>query len=265
MVSRVTLMKKGQWAVLQGMWHVAPSAFYEHIQFDIDNAADKGHQIFIEGVGTRGIPGPKSFNERLIRLFWRYWFSTYATNADLKKWQLENESLTYPESVILADIDLAEVARILDESGFSCKLPVGLLFCFAHPLDRLGLLDILESGLDMVEGKKVVPQSKGEAVLMKLLQPYGQKLYPIMITHRNMVAMNTIRRHDTGRDIFVTYGNAHIPGLINLFLLDGWAVESTREIDPEMVDRPIIISPEMLELPRMEGAEVEVETEDETV
>lgn len=259
-VSRVTLQKNGRRAVLQGMWHVAPFAFYENIQLDIDNATDRGDQIFQEGITIEDLPEPETFNEKLIRSFWRYWFASYDLDAELKGWQRQRECLTYPESAVLADIDLAEMARLLDKNGFRCKFPVGLLL-FTKSALHPELIDAIEKGIDMAEGKPVAPPEgwKGKDILARLLKPYGRKLYPVILMHRNMVAMDIIKNRDVGGNIFVTYGDAHIPGLINLFLMDGWAVEGTKEIDPISIKKPIIVNPTAITVQRIEGLEVEVE------
>ena len=63
-------MKKGRWAVLHGMIHVAPSGFYEHVQREIANAEDKDGLIFREGINIDDLPPPGSFDEKIIRAFW---------------------------------------------------------------------------------------------------------------------------------------------------------------------------------------------------
>lgn len=228
-VSRVTLTKKGRLAVLQGMRHVAPLVFYTKIQRAIDRAAGRGSQIFKEGIKTSNLPPPNSFNEKLIRQFWIYWFESDRLSARLSQLQLERESLFYPESVINVDIDLAETAQLLEKNGFRCRLPVGL-FKFLNSSFHIPLVDAIENGIYAAEGSPRVPKNFEEYTLAMLFQSYGKKLHPIMMTYRDRVAADNIRTKDNGSDIFVTYGNAHIPGLIEHFRVDGWKVKEIKEV-----------------------------------
>lgn len=238
---QVVLTKNGKTATLQGMCHAAPLEFYKTVQSDIDDAVKRGDQIFCEGISINGLISAESFNERLIHSFWERFFESMETEAKLKGWVLERDSLNYPPSAITADMHVNEIVALLNKRGFACKLPVAL-FRLTKPAFHLKVIDAIERGLLMANGKKAVPQNIEETVLTGLFQKYGRKLYPVIIVHRNRLVMNAIKQHYAGGNIFVTYGNSHISGLTDLFLFDKWIIESISEIDPENSTKPIRLS-----------------------
>ena len=58
-----------------------------------------------------------------------------------------------------------------------------------------------------------------------------EKLNPIMIEYRNQRIFEQAIALDGGKNLFLLYGEKHIPGLMLLFEQAGWVLKQSTELD----------------------------------
>ncbi len=227
-LSRVTLERGEQKAVLQGMIHVGPEELYSALQSDVDWATRNGYQVFFEGVRKNPTRKASSPNEREIRKFFTILLELYPAAAQSLGISLQKEKIAYPPNAINADITFAELTKRLDLNGFRCNL-ILRLFKF---IGKKELKEVVQDVFSQKGGLNAVLDKSERWSFSRLFKwLVFRKADPVIIDYRNEVAVKTIRSHSHKQNVFIHYGEKHVPGLVRLLRSDGWVVKETTYTD----------------------------------
>ncbi len=228
-LSKYVFRRGNQNLVLQGMIHIGPEGLYRKHQEDLDNHLKEGYEVFFEGV--RGYPNLQikaSACEREIARYFRIIFDLYPVFAAVWGFQLQRKNIRYPLDAVNADISFAEMVRLLKEGGFKCGFIVRI---FEAALKDKGYREQLKDNLAKVDPFK--KPRKGLSYFFTWLIIL-RKLVPVIIGYRNKVAVDIIERYSARenlQNIFVHYGEGHIPGMIKLLEGKGWRLVSLSRLD----------------------------------
>ena len=227
-LSKVTLEKQDRLAVLQGMIHIGPDVLYRHLQDDVDWAISNNYQVFFEGVKKDPPKRASTVNEGKIKKFFSLLLDLYPVFAAALGVSLQKEKIAYPKDAVNADITFAEFTKQLDGSGFRCNF---LLWLFTvvgkEELEKKVREEFAKSG-----GLNVLMNRSERWSFGNLIAWFWfRKAMPVILDYRNEVAVEKVRAHSNGRNIFIHYGEKHIKGLVDLLQQDGWVVKETTHTD----------------------------------
>lgn len=233
--------------VFQGMQHVASERFYKAVIYDVEKALAEGYVIYYEGVQT-GSPESKAFFGTFVDELTgggRDLDATYKAVGEVCGLQfqldyftlLEADKAEHPKRHVTADVDALEI-----KAEFERLMREDPAFAKAHAGDFKGR----RSDPDGEFAKRVVgwlmqgtPAQKALAGIAcrglwtLLLQDAGDKppgrMDPVVLDFRNRALARRIVQDGHDR-IFITYGAAHLPGLLaELRRIDPrWSVGSVK-------------------------------------
>lgn len=236
-VPQVALTNGEKRVVFQGMQHIGSEHFYQAVIYDVEKAMSEGYVIYYEGVQTAS-PESQAFFEKLSHelVGGSDLSGTYKSIGEVcgMTFQLdyfrllEADKAEHPERHIVADVDAielkAEYERLMREDP---------AFAAAHADDfqpkpatddnamMLKVIGWLKNGTPSQQTLGGVA-CRG---LFTLTQPTGNeppgRFEPVILDYRNRALAQRITRSADDR-IFITYGAAHLPGL----------VAELRKIDP---------------------------------
>lgn len=256
-VPQVTLTNGSRHVVFQGMQHIGSEHFYKAVIYDVEKALSEGYVIYYEGVQTP-TPESKAFFEKLSHelVGGSDLGGTYKSIGEVcgMKFQLDYFGLLdadkaeHPKRHVIADVDAIEI-----KAEYERLMRVDPAFAKAHANDfqpkpatndNAFMLKVVEWLKNGSEAQKTLGgiACRGLFTLSQPTQdsPPG-RMEPVILDFRNRALAKRIMLSADDK-IFITYGSAHLPGLVaELRKLDSkWAVGSVkwmRTIEhPEHID-----------------------------
>lgn len=244
-VPQVALSNGSKRVVFQGMQHIGSEHFYQAVIYDVEKALSEGYVSYYEGVQTP-TPESKAFFEKLSHelVGGSDLSGTYKSIGDVcgMKFQLdyfgllEADKAEHPKRHLVADVDAlelkAEYERLVREDPAFAK-------AHANDFQPKPAADDNAFMLKAVEWLKTGSPSQkalgGVACrgLFSLNQPDANAkpgpMQPVILDFRNRALAQRIMQAPEDK-IFITYGSAHLPGLVaELRKLDPkWAVGSVK-------------------------------------
>lgn len=228
-VPQVALTNGEKRVVFQGMQHIGSEHFYQAVIYDVEKAMSEGYVIYYEGVQTAS-PESRAFFEKLSQdlVGGSDLSGTYKSIGEVcgMTFQLdyfrllEADKAEHPERHIVADVDAielkAEYERLMREDpafaaphtdDFQPKPPT------SDNAIMLKVVGWLKNGTPSQQALGGVA-CRG---LFTLTQPTGNEppghFEPVILDYRNRALAQRITQSADGR-IFITYGAAHLPGLV---------------------------------------------------
>jgi hypothetical protein len=244
-VPQVSLTNGSKRVVFQGMQHIGSERFYQAVIYDVEKALSEGYVSYYEGVQT-STPESKAFFEKLSHelVGGSDLSGTYKSIGEVcgMKFQLdyfgllEADKAEHPKRHLVADVDAielkAEYERLMREDPAFAK---------AHAND----FQPKRATNDNAFMPKVVEWLKSGGASQKTLGGVAcrglftlnqatastapGRMEPVILDLRNRALAQRIMQSPDDR-IFITYGAAHLPGLVaELRKLDPkWAVGSVK-------------------------------------
>ncbi len=227
-LTSVTLMRDNDSVlVLQGMRHVAPTEVYAKIQSEIDTKHRDGYVFLHEGVRKdTDTETEKKWNRdkkntaKILRIL----MELYPFVAKLEGGSTQKDSITNPPGSINADIGFGELIHHIYITGFCIN---SLL------IRKLTSKTQLEKQKEfMVKNRE---EKKDTSLLMKFIgwlffKTFLRKPMSVIIDLRNRVAVDCIERQFINGDnkVYLSYGQAHLPGMLKMLKKNGWEVIERR-------------------------------------
>ena len=244
-VPQVSLTNGSKRVVFQGMQHIGSERFYQAVIYDVEKALSEGYVSYYEGVQT-STPESKAFFEKLSHelVGGSDLSGTYKSIGDVcgMKFQLdyfgllEADKAEHPKRHLVADVDAielkAEYERLMREDPAFAKAHADDFQPKPATNDNAFMLKVVEW---LKSGSASQKTLGGVACrgLFTLSQPTGDgppgRMEPVILDFRNRALAQRIMQSPDDK-IFITYGAAHLPGLVaELRKLDPkWAVGSVK-------------------------------------
>ncbi|MFC3147873.1 hypothetical protein [Piscinibacterium candidicorallinum] len=244
-VPQVALSNGSKRVVFQGMQHIGSEHFYKAVIYDLEKALSEDYAVYYEGVQTSS-PESRAFFEKLSHelVGGSDLSGTYKSIGDLcgMKFQLdffgllEADKAEHPTRHVIADVDAIEL-----KTEFDRLMREDPNFAKAHANDfkpkpaandnalTLKVLDWLKRGS---EAQKMLGGVVCRGVFTLAQDSAATTpghMQPVILDFRNRALARQIMQ-STDDKIFITYGAAHLPGLVaELRKLDPkWAVGSVK-------------------------------------
>ncbi len=244
-VPQVSLSNGSKRVIFQGMQHIGSEHFYQAVIYDLEKALSEGYVSYYEGVQTP-TPESKAFFEKLSHelVGGSDLSGTYKAIGDVcgMKFQLdyfgllEADKAEHPKRHLVADVDAlelkAEYERLVREDPAFAKAHANDFQPKPAANDNAFMLQVvawLKTGSPSQKALGGVT-CRG---LFSLNQPDENAkpgpMQPVILDFRNRALAQRIMQAPQDR-IFITYGAAHLPGLVaELRKLDPkWAVGSVK-------------------------------------
>lgn len=244
-VPQVALNNGSKRVVFQGMQHIGSEHFYKAVIYDVEKALSEGYVVYYEGVQTP-TPESKAFFEKLSHelVGGSDLSGTYKSIGEVcgMKFQLdyfgllEADKAEHPKRHVIADVDAlelkAEYQRLMREVPAFAKAHANDFQPKPAATDNALMLKVVEW---LKKGSASQKTLGGVACrgLFTLSQPTGDgppgRMEPVILDFRNRALAQRIMQSPDDK-IFITYGAAHLPGLVaELRKLDPkWAVGSVK-------------------------------------
>lgn len=244
-VPQVALTNGSKRVVFQGMQHIGSEHFYQAVIYDVEKALSEGHVSWYEGVQTP-TPESKAFFEKLSHelVGGSDLSGTYKSIGEVcgMKFQLdyfallEADKAEHPNRHFVADVDAielkAEYERLMREDPAFAKGHANDFQPKPSTNDNAFLLTVVEWL------KRGSPSQKALGGLtcrglfslnQAAVNTTAGRMEPVILDFRNRALARRIMQSTDDR-IFITYGAAHLPGLVaELRKLDPkWAVGSVK-------------------------------------
>jgi len=244
-VPQVALTNGSKRVVFQGMQHIGSEHFYQAVIYDVEKALSEGYVSWYEGVQTP-TPESKAFFEKLSRelVGGSDLGGTYKSIGEIcgMKFQLdyfgllEADKAEHPKRHLVADVDAlelkAEYERLMREDAVFAKAHAEDFKPKRATDDNALMLKVVEWLKNGSESQKTLGGVACRG-LFSLNQPAEDgppgHMEPVILEFRNRALAQRIMQ-STDDKIFITYGAAHLPGLVaELRKLDPkWAVGSVK-------------------------------------
>ncbi len=244
-VPQVSLTNGSKRVVFQGMQHIGSEHFYQAVIYDVEKALSEGYVSWYEGVQTP-TPESKAFFEKLSHelVGGSDLSGTYKSIGEVcgMKFQLdyfgllEADKAEHPKRHLVADVDAielkAEYERLMRENQAFAKAHANDFQPRPATNDSALMLKVVEWLKNGSESQKTLGGVTCRG-MFSLGQPTENappgRMEPVILDFRNRaLAMRIMRSIDD--KIFITYGAAHLPGLVaELRKLDPrWTVGSVK-------------------------------------
>lgn len=234
-VTRVVLKNGSSEVILQGMSHIAPATFYQHVQQEMNDVTAKGYKVLFEGVmdGTAEEMAALSDQEKKAAQVLERLTDLYPVIADMDGNKTQRE-VKYPDDAVRADLNSDKIAQMVVAAGFKSELILGIL-------DRVPKESIHTPGMAQAKQKKrswwyrpffaigyFIGNIFGRAVAWYLFSPVKE----VLVDRRDEVCVQTLEAQG-GRNVLIHYGEGHVPGIVKLLKKSGWQV-----VDKTIIDMP---------------------------
>lgn len=244
-VPQVSLSNGSKRVVFQGMQHIGSEHFYQAVIYDVEKALSEGYVSYYEGVQTP-TPASKAFFEKLSRelVGGSDLSGTYKSIGEVcgLKFQLdyfallEADKAEHPKRHLVADVDAlelkAEYERLVREDPAFAKAHADDFQPKPAANDDAFMLRVVAWLKNGSPSQKALGGVTCRG-LFSLNQPDADAkpgpMQPLILDFRNRALAQRIMQAPEDR-IFITYGSAHLPGLVaELRKLDPkWAVGSVK-------------------------------------
>jgi hypothetical protein len=244
-VPQVSLTNGSKRVVFQGMQHIGSERFYQAVIYDVEKALSEGYVSYYEGVQTP-TPESQAFFEKLSQelVGGSDLSGTYKSIGEVcgMKFQLdyfgllEADKAEHPKRHVVADVDAlelkAEYERLMREDPAFAKAHAKDFQPKPATNDNAFLLTVVEWLKRGSASQKVLGGVTCRG-LFTLNQANASttpgRMQPVILDFRNRALAQRIMQSPDDR-IFITYGAAHLPGLVaELRKLDPkWAVGSVK-------------------------------------
>ena len=244
-VPQVSLTNGSKRVVFQGMQHIGSEHFYQAVIYDVEKALSEGYVSYYEGVQT-STPESKAFFEKLSHelVGGSDLSETYKSIGEVcgMKFQLdyfgllEADKAEHPKRHLVADVDAlelkAEYERLMREDPAFAKAHADDFQPRPATNDNAFMLKVVE----WLKSGSAAQKTLGGLTcrgLFTLSQDTAStapgRMAPVILDFRNRALAQRIMQSPDDR-IFITYGAAHLPGLVaELRKLDPkWAVGSVK-------------------------------------
>lgn len=244
-VPQVALTNGSKRIVFQGMQHIGSEHFYQAVVYDVEKALSEGYVSWYEGVQTP-TPESKAFFEKLSHelVGGSDLSGTYKSIGEVcgMKFQLdyfgllEADKAEHPKRHLVADVDAlelkAEYERLMRDNPAFAK-------AHAHdfqPKPAASNDAVMLKAVEWLKNGSAAQKTLGGVAcrgLFSLNQPAEGSppgpMEPVILDYRNRALAQRIMQTADDK-IFITYGAAHLPGLVaELRKLDPkWAVGSVK-------------------------------------
>lgn len=228
-VPQVSLTNGAKRVVFQGMQHIGSEHFYQAVIYDVEKALSEGYVSWYEGVQTP-TPESKAFFEKLSHelVGGSDLSGTYKSIGEVcgMKFQLdyfgllEADKAEHPKRHLVADVDAlelkAEYERLMREDAVFAKAHAKDFQPKPATDDNAFMLKAVEW---LRNGSAAQKTLGGVACrgLFSLNQPTGDSppghMEPVILDFRNRALAQRIMQSPDNK-IFITYGSAHLPGLV---------------------------------------------------
>lgn len=202
---------------LIGVMHIAPKAFYDSVQEEIDRLTDNPEVVFLlEGVLPK-TPGKTTRKERALS---KVLLGIAGIFSDLHKGHLvhQKKSLTYPEHrAVHGDVSSDDILPHM--KIWRLRLVLGLL----KFLVKRGLIDLSDTPkgrenarkflLDSGDEEKTPEEIEAAEMLPVILGMPGDD---IILEMRNNYVMSLVDESDPMEHPVLVWGAGHIPGLAEI-------------------------------------------------
>jgi len=244
-VPQVSLTNGSKRVVFQGMQHIGSEHFYQAVIYDVEKALSEGYVSWYEGVQTP-TPESQTFFEKLSHelVGGSDLSGTYKSIGEVcgMKFQLdyfgllEADKAEHPKRHLVADVDALELKteyeRLMREDPAFAKAHANDFKPKAATNDNALVLKVVEW---LKNGSASQKMLGGVACrgLFTLNQATGDtapgRMAPVILDFRNRALAQRIMQSPDDK-IFITYGAAHLPGLVaELRRLDPkWSVGSVK-------------------------------------
>lgn len=230
-IAQAALTNGSKHVIFQGMQHIASENFYKAVIYDVEKALSEGYVVYYEGVQT-GSPESRAFFGKFADELTgggKDLDATYKSIGELCGMQfqldyfglLDADKAEHPERHVIADVDAlemkAEYERLLREDPAFAKEHAGDFKGGPASADTAfmqGAVQWLKNG---GEAQKALGGIACRGLWTMLLQTSGEKapgpMDPVVLDFRNRALAQRVAQ-DTHDKIFITYGTAHLPGLL---------------------------------------------------
>lgn len=240
---QVTLSNGRKTVVYQAMVHVGSEAFYKSVVYDLEKALSEGYTLFYEGVQPSPGEGDRWFSEYLagggdLSANYRMLGSVCELQFQLDYFGLLAPDMkAHPERHVAADVTTLDMKREFErlaqaDPAFAARVKKR----DAVPNDPKAASP---DPLDVFMGKAAAATPEQRNILGILCRgvvnlaladsPGSGALEPVVLDFRNRNLAGLIARHPAEK-IYITYGAAHLPGVIALLRAQdpAWRVVSTK-------------------------------------
>ncbi|MCV2359312.1 hypothetical protein LNV08_10040 [Paucibacter sp. TC2R-5] len=244
-VPQVSLTNGSKRVVFQGMQHIGSERFYQAVIYDVEKALSEGYVSYYEGVQTP-TPESKAFFEKLSHelVGGSDLSGTYKSIGEVcgMKFQLdyfgllEADKAEHPKRHLVADVDAielkAEYDRLMREDPVFAKAHANDFQPKPAANDNAFMLKMVEWLKSGSESQKTLGGVTCRG-LFSLNQAAASttpgRMEPVILDFRNRALAQRIMQSPDDK-IFITYGAAHLPGLVaELRKLDPkWEVGSVK-------------------------------------
>jgi hypothetical protein len=239
-VPQVSLTNGSKRVVFQGMQHIGSERFYQAVIYDVEKALSEGYVSYYEGVQTP-TPESKAFFEKLSHelVGGSDLSGTYKSIGEVcgMKFQLdyfgllEADKAEHPKRHLVADVDAielkAEYERLMREDPAFAKAHANDFQPKPAANDNAFMLKVVEWLKSGSASQKTLGgvTCRGLFTLNQAAASAASgRMEPVILDFRNRALAQRIVQSPDDR-IFITYGAAHLPGL----------VAELRKLDPKWV------------------------------
>lgn len=244
-VPQVSLTNGSKRVVFQGMQHIGSERFYQAVIYDVEKALSEGYVSYYEGVQTP-TPESKAFFEKLSHelVGGTDLSGTYKSIGEVcgMKFQLdyfgllEADKAEHPKRHLVADVDAielkAEYERLMREDPAFAKAHAGDFQPKPATNDNAFMFKVVEWLKNGSAAQKALGGVTCRGLFTLNQASAGAapgRMQPVILDFRNRALAQRIMQTPDDK-IFITYGAAHLPGLVaELRKLDPkWAVGSVK-------------------------------------
>lgn len=224
----------GRQVIMVGVIHIGKEAFYQQIQKLINQATTEKFKILFEGVGkidkkdAEKLPPAQRFVVKQMHDIWQFmeFLLPWLTADDVIH---QKKGLEYPDTWVRTDLNIKEVSALFADAGIDfmpkseSDNKITKKDLSEMPLEVKGFLSWFIATLI-----KLLPGLDMTKPLRRLMKPESRIRDFIILDMRNEVAAKAILEHAKTDDVLSIWGAAHLPGIHEYLVSDGYVHQSTK-------------------------------------
>lgn len=221
-LSKYILRRRDQICIIQGMQHWGPQGLYARLQSDLDYAVSINFNILIENIGHYKKHGEEK--PTLCGKVIKHWLKTLAHFQNgysaLSDQVTEDDTMSYPQNAIDADIDYNELVSAVEE-----KRLASYFFLYGFMLRCI-------LSMARLEMRWHHSLSSSDRLKDKATNWFKNKTYSVIIEKRDRKVVDFIEKFAyASRRVFVHFGEDHISGIIEILKKHDWEVINIIELE----------------------------------